>query len=238
MPHSAPHNERNRQILSAIVRAYIETGEPVSSRIDFAAARGISEPRDDPQRDGRPGRAGLSVSATHLGGACSDGGSLPFFRAAGGAQATLSPEDEDWIRGEFAAAATAEEIAERAGHVLAEVSRGLGIVVSPPIAKTVLEHMRFVLLPDGRVVVVLVSTGGNTRDKIIRPERAFTQPDLDRTAEYLNRHYAGCMLEAIRADLLTRLAKGAGAIRIAGAQRAGAVRSGNARAGISATSLH
>ena len=129
-----------------------------------------------------------------------------FFAQQVAAKATLSAEDEDWIRGEFAAASTPEEIAERAGHILAEVSRGLGIVVSPPIAKSVLEHVRFVLLPNGRVVVVLVSAGGNTRDKIIRPERVFTQPELDRTAEYLNRHYVGKTLEAIRADLLTRLA--------------------------------
>jgi len=54
--------------------------------------------------------------------------------------------------------------------------------------------------------VVLVSTGGNTRDKIIRPERAFNQPDLDRTADYLNRQYVGRTLEAIRADLVARLA--------------------------------
>ena len=33
--------------------------------------------------------------------------------------------------------------------------------------------------------------GRNTRDKIIRPERAFSQADLDRTADYLNRHYVG-----------------------------------------------
>src|SRR6202140_1926763 len=95
-----------------------------------------------------------------------------FFAQAVAAVATLSPEDQAWIRGELAAATTTEEISERAGHVLAEVSRGLGIVVSPPIAKTVLEHMRFVLLPDGRVVVVLVSPGGAARGKIIRPERA------------------------------------------------------------------
>jgi len=51
-------------------------------------------------------------------------------------------------------------------------------------------------------VIVLVSTGGATRDKIIRPERAYAQPDLDRTADYLNRHYVGRTLEAIRTDLL------------------------------------
>ncbi len=125
-----------------------------------------------------------------------------FFAQQIVARATLSPEDEERIRGEFAGASTGEEIAERAGHVLAEISKGLGIVVSPPISKTVLEHIRFVLLPDGRIVVVLVSTGGNTRDKVIRPEKVFAQQDLDHTAEYLNHHYTGFLLEAIRADLV------------------------------------
>ena len=93
-------------------------------------------------------------------------------------------------------------------------------------------------LPDGRVVVVLVSTGGNTRDKIIRPERVFTQPDLDRTADYLNRHYVGRTLEAIRADLLAPAGERAGTLRSAGARRAGAVRSRNAGAGLDAARLH
>jgi heat-inducible transcriptional repressor len=123
------------------------------------------------------------------------------------APATLRPQDEDRIREEFAAANAVEDIAERAVHVLAEISKVLGIVVSPPISRSVLEHIRFVLLPDGRIVVVLVSTGGNTRDKLIRPEKSFTQQELDQTAEYLNRNYVGCVLDAIRADLLSRLAK-------------------------------
>src|ERR1019366_7960511 len=207
MPHSAPHNERNRQILSAVVRAYIETGEPVSSRtisrrhieaLSSATIRNVMADLEDEGYLYQPHTsAGRVPTAT----------AYRFFAQQVAARATLSPEDQEWIRAEFATATTTEEIAERAGHVLAEVSRGLGIVVSPPIAKTVLEHMRFVLLPDGRVVVVLVSSGGATRDKIIRPERAFNQADLDRTADYLNRQYVGRTLEAIRADLLTRLAK-------------------------------
>jgi heat-inducible transcriptional repressor len=100
----------------------------------------------------------------------------------------------------------AAEITERAGHVLAEVSNGLGIIVSPPMAKTVLEHARMWLLPDGRVVVVLIAPGGNTRDKVLRPHRQFTQPELDATADFLNRHYSGWTLENIRQDLLQKLA--------------------------------
>src|SRR6202043_3021606 len=196
MAHSAPHNERNRQILSAIVRAYIDTGEPVSSRtvsrrhsesLSSATIRNVMADLED---------QGYLFQPHTSAGRVPTASAYRFFAQQVAAQAMLSPEDEEWIRGEFAAASTAEEIAERAGHVLAEVSRGLGIVVSPPIAKTVLEHVRFVLLPDGRVVVVLVSTGGNTRDKIIRPAREFNQPDLDRTADYLNRHYVGRTLEA------------------------------------------
>jgi len=103
-------------------------------------------------------------------------------------------------------AKTASEITERAGHVLAEVSNGLGIIVSPPLGRTVLEHARMWLLPDGRVVVVLISPGGNTRDKIVRPNRPFAQAELDATADFLNRHYSGWTLEAIRGDLLLKLA--------------------------------
>jgi heat-inducible transcriptional repressor len=69
----------------------------------------------------------------------------------------------------------------------------------------VLNHIRFLLLPDGRVVVVLLSAGGVTRDKIVRPDQGFSQTELDSTATHLNTHYAGRTLEAIRADLLSKL---------------------------------
>jgi len=62
------------------------------------------------------------------------------------------------------------------------------------------------LLPDGRVVVVLISPGGDTRDKVLRPARLFTQLELDDTANFLNTHYSGWTLEAIRDDLLQKLA--------------------------------
>jgi heat-inducible transcriptional repressor len=73
------------------------------------------------------------------------------------------------------------------------------------MGKTVLDHARMWLLPDGRVVVVLIS-GGNTRDKVLRPSRRFSQGELDATADFLNRHYSGWTLETIREDLLQKLA--------------------------------
>src|ERR1700689_3269079 len=127
MSHPAPHNERNRQILTAIVRAYIDTGEPVSSRtvsrrhaesLSSATIRNVMADLEDQGYLYQPHTsAGRVPTAT----------AYRFFAQQVAAQATLSSEDEERIRSEFAAASSGEDIAERAGHVLAEISRGLGI---------------------------------------------------------------------------------------------------------------
>jgi heat-inducible transcriptional repressor len=204
---NAPLQERrNRQILADLVRTYIETGEPVSSRaiskryeetLSSATIRNVMADLED---------GGYLYQPHTSAGRVPTAAAYRFFAQEIASQATLSVEDKAWIRREFAAANNRAEVTERAGHVLAEVSSGLGIVVSPPLSKTVLEHARLWLLPDGRVVVVLISPGGVTRDKVLRPPRAFTQQELDVTAEFLNRQYSGWTLEAIRADLLAKLA--------------------------------
>src|SRR5438105_1855900 len=119
---TAPLQERrNRQILADIVRTYIETGEPVSSR---AISKSFEE---------------ILSTAT--------------------------------IR-----------------NIMAD-----------------LEDSGFLYQPHTSAGPVL-SPGGKTRDKILQPTRSFTQPELDATADFLNRHYSGWTLEAIRTDLLQKLA--------------------------------
>jgi heat-inducible transcriptional repressor len=206
MRNTTLQERRNRQILADIVRTYIETGEPVSSRaiskrfeelLSTATIRNVMADLED---------GGFLYQPHTSAGRVPTAAAYRFFAQEIASQATMSVEDKEWIRREFAAAANPEEARGRAGHVLAEVSRGLGIIVSPPLAKTVLEHARMWVLPDQRVVVVLISPGGVTRDKILRPVRSFKQAELDATAEFLNRQYSGWTLEAIRADLLQKLA--------------------------------
>ncbi len=206
MRDAALQERRNRQILADIVRTYIETGEPVSSRaisqrfeetLSTATIRNVMADLED---------GGLLYQPHTSAGRVPTAAAYRFFAQEIASRATLSIEDRDWIKREFNAASSSADMTERAGHVLAEVSSGLGIIVSPPLARTVLEHARMWLLPDGRVVVVLISHGGVTRDKILRPPRPFSQQELDSIAEFLNQHYAGWTLEAIRGDLLQKLA--------------------------------
>ncbi|HEV2103202.1 MAG TPA: heat-inducible transcriptional repressor HrcA, partial [Candidatus Acidoferrum sp.] len=202
----ALQERRNRQILADLVRTYIETGEPVSSRaiskrfeesLSTATIRNIMADLED---------GGYLYQPHTSAGRVPTAAAYRFFAQEIASQATLTVEDRNWINREMSGANSAAEITERAGHVLAEVSRGVGIIVSPPLRRAVLEHARMWLLPDGRVVVVLISPGGNTRDKVLRPGRNFTQPELDATADFLNRNYSGWTLDTIRNDLLQKLA--------------------------------
>ncbi len=172
-------HRRHQQILTDVVREYIETGEPVSSRsvarrhvdpLSPATVRNVMADLED---------GGFLYQPHTSAGRVPTAAAYRFFVEQVTAQATASPEDRQWIRRELEAANTPEAVMERASHVLAAVSRGLGIFIAPPLARSVVEHLRFLLLPDNRVLVVLVAAGGQTRDKLIRPERQFRQEDLD-----------------------------------------------------------
>src|SRR6201987_4454111 len=202
----ALQERRNRQILADVVRAYIETGEPVSSRVISARFEETLSTATIRNVMGELEDGGFLFQPHTSAGRVPTAAAYRFFAQEIATQATLSTVDREWIQREIGAATNASEVTERAGHVLAEVSNGLGIIVSPPMGKTVIEHARMWLLPDTRVVVVFISPGGNTRDKVLRPSRIFTQPELDATADFLNRHYSGWTLDAIRGDLLQKLA--------------------------------
>jgi heat-inducible transcriptional repressor len=198
-------SRRNRDVLGEIVRTYVRTGEPVSSRaisqvhpesLSSATIRNIM---------GELEEAGYLYQRHTSAGRVPTAEAYRFFAQQAASDAKVSDADQAWIREQLGSAGSAEEMTERAGHILAEVSQGLGIVLMPRLAGSVLNHIHFLLLPDGRVVVVLLSSGGVTRDKIVRPDQEFSQAELDGTAVHLNSHYSGWTLEAIRADLLAKL---------------------------------
>src|SRR5712672_4557492 len=111
---NAPLQERrNRQILADLVRTYIETGEPVSSRaiskrfeeiLSTATTRNVMADLED---------GGYLYQPHTSAGRVPTAAAYRFFAQEIATQATLSTVDKDWIRREMGAPTSAAEITER-----------------------------------------------------------------------------------------------------------------------------
>src|SRR5580658_6020476 len=103
------HERRSRQILADLVRTYIETGEPVSSR---AISKGLAEQLSpatvrNVMADLEEG--GFLMQPHTSAGRVPTAAAYRLFAQMVSAQAKLSAEDEQWIRSELAAAQNPEE---------------------------------------------------------------------------------------------------------------------------------
>src|SRR5258708_34075062 len=114
MRNPALQERRNRQILADLVRTYIETGEPVSSRaiskrfeesLSTATIRNIMADLEDGGDLYQP-----PTSAGRLPTSAAD----PFFGQAIASQATPTVEYRNWIKREKSGANSAAEITEHA----------------------------------------------------------------------------------------------------------------------------
>ncbi len=97
---------------------------------------------------------------------------------------------------------TSGRLMERTSHLLSELSENVGIVVSPSLSENILQHIEFVRLADGRILVILVSSSNIIQNKIIRVDEALSQEELERTARYLNAEFSGKSLLVIRTEIL------------------------------------
>src|SRR5574340_1687056 len=107
MRNPALQERRNRQILADIVRTYIESGEPVSSRaiskrfeesLSTATIRNIMADLED---------GGLLYQPHTSAGRVPTAEAYRFFAQEIASQATISVEDRDWIQGQLSGAHSA-----------------------------------------------------------------------------------------------------------------------------------
>ena len=114
----------------------------------------------------------------------------------------VSKSDERYINRLLAESDTPEELMARASLILSTISKNVGLVIAPPMAATVLKHIEFVDLGDGKILVVFVSTAGLLQRKMIRVGERYAQEDLDKAGRYLVEKFSGKTLPEIRNELV------------------------------------
>ncbi len=216
---------RERLVLNAIIELYIATGEPVASQALarlFADREGLSsatlrnvmaalgEAGLLEQQHTSAGRVPTAAAFRYYVGQITQ----PNRAAAGGvagiggpasAESPLSVARRGQIEESFSGVASSHDYLERTSHVLAQLSRGLGVALASSAAEQVLEHIHFSRLSTGRVLAVLVTQAGAVQDRVLTVDHELTPVELETASRYLNENFHGWPIDRIRAEVERRV---------------------------------
>jgi heat-inducible transcriptional repressor len=204
MRTDGPLKSRYREILIAVVRAYIETGEPVGSRT-------ISKLREDSLSPAsvRNVMADLADEG-YLSQPHTSAGRVPtekafqLYVASLQGQRMLSSES-DRLRHEFTGLDTIGARVERSSYLLMELTRNVGIAAAIPALSQELDQIELVPLSDNRVLMILATRDHMVRNRVVTLEEPASPDELVSIRNYVNRNFAGWQLGAARRELLRRL---------------------------------
>ena len=199
-------SEREKQVLEAVIRSYVETAEPAGSRT-------LSR------------RFGLGVSAATIRNTMSDleeKGFLFHPHTSAGRIPTeqayrlyvdellrvqpLEPTDTRRLVEEISAGGSAiESILRRAAQSLGVLTQELGVALGPRLDQTILDKLEIVRLTSDKLILVLSLRGGAVRTIFIEVPGEIADDVLAEVQLVLSQRLAGLSLAEIRQSLGARL---------------------------------
>lgn len=197
-------DDRAKLLLKALVERYIADGQPVGSRtlakaagleLSPATIRNVMSDLED---------LGLIVSPH------TSAGRVPTargYRLFVDTMLTVRREglaDVPDMTASGIAGAQPQRVISHAANMLSSLSHFVGVVMAPRRA-SVFRHIEFLSLSERRVLVIIVSPDGDVQNRIIHTQVDFSQAQLLEAANFLNVHYAGLTMEAVRERLRTEV---------------------------------
>ncbi len=195
--------ERDRRILSTVVSAYINMGEPVSSL--WLARRGIGVSsatlRNVLARLEEQGY--VRQPHTSAGRVPTDRGYRNYVDHVL-AERRVS-QSTARVEARLRRAGTVDDLLSHVSQEVSRASHQVGFAVAPPADMIALEHLEFVTLDAARVLVIVVASRGHVTHKVVQPTDSYSQTELQEAANYLNREFKGRTLGDVRRLVLQRL---------------------------------
>src|SRR4051812_30568870 len=177
MKTDAPLKNRHREVLSSIVRAYIETGEPVASRTiakyrkDDLSPASIRNAMADLADEGY-----LSQPHTSAGRVPTEKAFRQYVRSlAAGRMPTAAAQR---VHAELSELESMQARISRSSHILTELTRNVGIAATMPSGGQVLDQIELLALSEGRVLMILVTRDRMVRNKVVMLGEPVTQEEL------------------------------------------------------------
>ena len=193
-------DDRAKLLLKTLVERYIADGQPVGSRTLARAAGMELSPATIRNVMSDLEELGLIASPHTSAGRIPTARGYRLFvdtmltvRREG-----LSPASDMTTPG--IEAGQPHRVISHAANMLSSLSQFVGVITAPRRA-SVFRHIEFLSLSDRRVLVIIVSPEGEVQNRIIHTQATFTQSQLLEAANFLNSHYSGLTMEAVRERL-------------------------------------
>ena len=204
MSLDAPLNTRAQEILLAVVRTYIETGEPVGSRTlaklrhDSLSPATVRNAMADLADEGY-----LSQPHTSAGRVPTEKAYRLYARSL--ATRRISPPEAERLQNELGEVHTVEERIERCSRMLMELTRNVGIAAALPATSQELDQIELVPLADRRLLMILVTRDRMVRNRVVVLEEPVSPEELVSIRNYVNRNFSGWRLGDARRELVRRM---------------------------------
>src|SRR6266571_5070677 len=185
-------NERERQVLEAVIETYVETAEPAGSRT-------ISK------------KFGHTLSAATIRNTMSDLEEKGYLyhphTSAGRIPTDLAYRVyvNSLMRLPPVTASESHQIRERAAQVLGVLTKELGVAVGPTLDAAVLERLELLQASSDRLLLVLTLKSGVVRSIFVEVPARLAPEAVAQVGVVLNERLAGLTLRDIRGTLPERL---------------------------------
>ena len=195
--------DRQRRILARLVAEYIEQGEPVSSAwLADHSELGVSSATVRSIRASLEDQGYIRQPHTSAGRVPTDAGYRAYVDLLlGGRARSRQWPDVEALR----QPGTVGDLLEQASQELSRASHQIGFAIGPASPSMRLQHIDFVDLDGGRVLVIVVAAGGQITHKVVEPDERCDSKFLMQAANYVNTELAGLTLHEARAAILERL---------------------------------
>lgn len=204
--NSQPTQGKKRQILHAIVEAYLDSGEAVSSSSIAQRRFTGSSPSSATVRNAMAELTELGfLTQPHT-----SAGRIPtplaiqsYVSSLG--QVKANPAEVSKLQQRLKAMHSLAERVEEGSHVLTGLTRNVGITASVPPASQLLHQVELLPLAARQYLMVVITSDRAVRNQVVSVYQDLRPEELQEMRNYINQEFAGWTLADARRALTERL---------------------------------
>lgn len=199
-------SERERQVLEAVIRSYVETAEPAGSRtISRRFGLGVSPATIRNTMADLEEKGFLYHPHTSAGRIPTDQAYRVYVDGLMRVEPLALPDRERLAEQIGERGSAIETILRRAAQSLGVLTQELGVALGPRLDLTILQKLELVRMNSERLILVLTLGGGSVRTIFIEITGEIADDAIALVQQVLNERLSGLSLAEIRTTLGSRL---------------------------------